>query len=72
MGITLLMAESNFSNASLVADRVYVLDRGEVLYEGKPKDAMNDPRVKKVLQGSEAWKRLYIGGYVFLVYAFDA
>ena len=51
MGITLLMAESNFSNASLVADRVYVLDRGEVLYEGNPKNAMNDPGVKRVLQG---------------------
>ena len=51
MGITLLMAESNFSNASLVADRVYVIDRGEILFEGEPKEAVKDAKVKKVLQG---------------------
>jgi len=28
--------------------------------------------VKEVLQGSEAWRRRDIGGYVFWVYASDA
>ena len=51
MGIALLMAESNFSNASLVADRVYVIDRGEIIFEGEPKEAMNDENVIKTLHG---------------------
>jgi branched-chain amino acid transport system ATP-binding protein len=45
------MAESNVHHIPEHADRVYVLERGEILYEGKPGDAY-PPEVMKVISGS--------------------
>jgi branched-chain amino acid transport system ATP-binding protein len=36
LGISLLIAESNLINASRIADRLYAIDRGEIIFEGKP------------------------------------
>ena len=36
MGISLLIAESNLMSASRVADRLYAIDRGEIIFEGDP------------------------------------
>jgi branched-chain amino acid transport system ATP-binding protein len=36
MGISVALAESNLRNASLVVDRTYVVERGEILFEGTP------------------------------------
>jgi branched-chain amino acid transport system ATP-binding protein len=37
-----------------VVDRVVVLDHGEVIFAGAPKDAQNDKRVVEVYLGAEA------------------
>jgi branched-chain amino acid transport system ATP-binding protein len=51
MGISLLIAESNLMTASRVADRLYAIDRGEIIFEGKPERAFENPEVMKTLRG---------------------
>ena len=36
MGISLLIAESNLISAAAIADRLYVIDRGEIIFHGTP------------------------------------
>ena len=50
-GISLLIAESNLVNAARVADRLYAIDRGEIIFEGKPAQALEDETVMKALRG---------------------
>ncbi|HVE48777.1 MAG TPA: ATP-binding cassette domain-containing protein [Casimicrobiaceae bacterium] len=51
MGHSVLMAESNLHHVPDDADVLYVLERGEVIYQGKPGDAY-PPEVTKVISGS--------------------
>jgi len=51
MGISILIAESNLLTASQVADRLYAIDRGEILFEGKPADAMANAEVMRTIRG---------------------
>jgi len=51
MGISLLIAESNLMTASRVADRLYAIDRGEIIFEGEPRRAFENPVVMKTLRG---------------------
>jgi branched-chain amino acid transport system ATP-binding protein len=51
MGISLLIAESNVTNAARVADRLYAIDRGEILFSGAPSDALANDEVMKTLRG---------------------
>jgi len=51
MGISLLIAESNLLNATRVADRLYAIDRGEIIFEGSPQTALQNPEVMKTLRG---------------------
>jgi branched-chain amino acid transport system ATP-binding protein len=51
MGIALLMAESNLMHASLIADRLYAIDRGEIIFHGSPEEAVNNEDVMKTLRG---------------------
>jgi branched-chain amino acid transport system ATP-binding protein len=51
LGISLLIAESNLMNAARIADRLYAIDRGEIIFEGKPEQALEDPNVMKALRG---------------------
>ncbi len=51
MGISLLLAESNLVSASLIADRLYVIDRGEIIFQGTPKQAQDDAAVMRTLRG---------------------
>ncbi len=51
MGISLLIAESNLMTASRVADRLYAIDRGEIIFEGEPRRAFENPDVMKTLRG---------------------
>jgi branched-chain amino acid transport system ATP-binding protein len=51
MGVSLLIAESNVTNAARVADRLYAIDRGEILFEGEPRQALDNPDVMKTLRG---------------------
>jgi len=51
MGISILIAESNLVNASRVADRLYAIDRGEIIFEGDPRQASENEDVMKTLRG---------------------
>ncbi|HXH81505.1 MAG TPA: ATP-binding cassette domain-containing protein [Candidatus Tectomicrobia bacterium] len=51
MGVSLLIAESNVTNAARVADRLYAIDRGEILFEGPPARALDNVEVMKTLRG---------------------
>jgi ABC-type branched-subunit amino acid transport system ATPase component len=51
MGVSLLIAESNLMTASRVADRLYAIDRGEIIFEGSPARAFENQEVMKTLRG---------------------
>jgi branched-chain amino acid transport system ATP-binding protein len=51
MGISLLIAESNLVSAAAIADRLYVVDRGEIVFHGKPQQALADEDVMRTLRG---------------------
>jgi branched-chain amino acid transport system ATP-binding protein len=51
MGISLLLAESNLVSAAAIADRLYVIDRGEIIYHGTPKEALANEDVMRALRG---------------------
>jgi branched-chain amino acid transport system ATP-binding protein len=51
LGHGVLMAESNVHHVPEYADRLYVLERGEIIYQGKP-GAAYPPEVLKVITGS--------------------
>ncbi|HSA89119.1 MAG TPA: ABC transporter ATP-binding protein [Burkholderiales bacterium] len=51
LGIALLIAESNLMNAARIADRLYAIDRGEIIFEGKPDQALQDENVMRALRG---------------------
>jgi branched-chain amino acid transport system ATP-binding protein len=47
-GRSVLLAESNFYHLPEDADRLVVLERGEVVFDGLPADALRDPAVARV------------------------
>jgi branched-chain amino acid transport system ATP-binding protein len=51
MGISVLIAESNLVNAMRVADRLYAIDRGEIIFEGAPRAAFENAEVMKTIRG---------------------
>jgi branched-chain amino acid transport system ATP-binding protein len=50
-GISLLLAESNLTSAASIADRIYVIDRGEVIFQGTPNEALANENVMRTLRG---------------------
>jgi branched-chain amino acid transport system ATP-binding protein len=53
-GITIVWVEHIMGVLMRVVDRVVVLDHGEVIFRGKPKEAQADPRVVEVYLGPQA------------------
>lgn len=51
LGIAVLVAESNLTNAARIAERLYAIDRGEIIFEGDPKKAFDSKDVMKILRG---------------------
>jgi len=51
MGISLLIAQSNLMTASRVADRLFAIDRGEIIFEGEPGRAFENSDVMKTIRG---------------------
>ena len=51
MGIAVLIAESHVTNATRVADRLYAIDRGEIIYDGLPRDVLVDENVMRTIRG---------------------
>jgi branched-chain amino acid transport system ATP-binding protein len=53
IGITIIWVEHIMGVLMRVVDRVIVLDHGEKIFEGKPREAASDPRVTEVYLGKE-------------------
>ena len=51
MGVSLLIAESNLANAMRVADRVYAIDRGEIIFQGEPRAVLDNEEAMKTIRG---------------------
>jgi branched-chain amino acid transport system ATP-binding protein len=51
MGISVLIAESNLVNAARVADRLYAIDRGDIIFEGTPQAVFDNEEVMKTIRG---------------------
>jgi branched-chain amino acid transport system ATP-binding protein len=51
MGVSLLIAESNLATACRIADRLYAIDRGEIIFQGDPGAAMANAEVMRTLRG---------------------
>ncbi len=51
MGVSILMAESNLGAATRIGDRLYAIDRGEIIFHGSPREALADEKVMKALRG---------------------
>lgn len=51
MGVALLIAESNLHNAVRTADRLYAIDRGEIIFEGDPPAAFTNESVMRTIRG---------------------
>jgi branched-chain amino acid transport system ATP-binding protein len=51
MGVTILLAESNIKVASLVSDRAYIVERGEIIFEGQPQEILRDEKLLRIIGG---------------------
>ena len=51
MGISVLIAESNLANATRVCDRLYAIDRGEIIFHGGPAEVFDNEDVIKTIRG---------------------
>jgi branched-chain amino acid transport system ATP-binding protein len=51
LGVSILMAESHLGAATRIGDRLYAIDRGEIIFHGPPKDALADEKVVRALRG---------------------
>ncbi|HEY7491133.1 MAG TPA: ABC transporter ATP-binding protein [Candidatus Tectomicrobia bacterium] len=51
MGISVLIAESNLVNAARVAERLYAIDRGEIIFAGEPQAVFANAEVMKTIRG---------------------
>jgi branched-chain amino acid transport system ATP-binding protein len=53
LGHGVLIAESNLNHVPDFADRLYVIERGEIIFAGPPGDVRNDPVVARVVDGAQ-------------------
>jgi branched-chain amino acid transport system ATP-binding protein len=51
MGISVLIADCNLVRAADMADRLYAVDRGEIIFHGAPQEALNNEEVMRTLRG---------------------
>ena len=51
MGISILMAESNLGSAARAVDRLYAIDRGEIVFQGTLQAALADPDLMQTIRG---------------------
>ena len=53
-GHAVFIAESNIHHVPDFADRLYVIERGEIIFAGKPGEALADPAVARAIAGTGA------------------
>ena len=51
LGVSVLIAESHVQNAGRIADRLYAIDRGEIIFAGRPAELTGNAEVMKTLHG---------------------
>jgi len=49
LGASILLAESNVHNAAQVAERSYIIERGEIIFEGQPSEILEDEQLLKLV-----------------------
>ena len=56
-GHAVLIAESNIHHVPDFTDRLYVIERGEIIFAGKPEEARRNPAVARVIEGTGRRRR---------------
>jgi branched-chain amino acid transport system ATP-binding protein len=51
-GHAIFIAESNIHHVPDFTDRLYVIERGEIIFAGKPTEARRNPAVARVIEGT--------------------
>jgi branched-chain amino acid transport system ATP-binding protein len=51
LGVSVLIAESHVQNAGRIADRLYAIDRGEIIFSGRPAELLGNTDVMRTLHG---------------------
>jgi branched-chain amino acid transport system ATP-binding protein len=59
LGHAVFIAESNIHHVPDMTDRLYVIERGEIIFAGKPAAALQDPEVARVIEGTGAAQRAH-------------
>ncbi len=49
MGISIILAESNLATAAQIVDRAYIVERGEIFFEGTTDEIMADARLRTIV-----------------------
>lgn len=52
MGHSIFLAESNIYHVPDFTDRLYVIERGEIIFSGKPTELINDKAVLRIVAGA--------------------
>jgi branched-chain amino acid transport system ATP-binding protein len=52
LGTTILLSESHIRTASQVADRSYIVERGEIIFEGHPKEILENEKLLRIVGAS--------------------
>ena len=52
LGRAILIAESNIHHVPEYTARLYVIERGEIVFAGRPSDARRDPALARIIGGS--------------------
>jgi branched-chain amino acid transport system ATP-binding protein len=52
LGHGILLAESNIHHVPADASRLYVIERGEIIFAGRPEEAWRDPGVLRIVGGT--------------------
>ncbi len=50
--IGVILTESNVLLATKLAEKVYVIERGEIIFEGSPEELLSNIKVMKILKGA--------------------
>jgi branched-chain amino acid transport system ATP-binding protein len=51
LGVSILTAESNLPNAAKIANKVYVIERGEIIFEGTIDEISKDEKLRMLISG---------------------